>query len=82
MFSILVLFARTLLLLATLIFLTFCIARYVSISAKFGICTILGLNGTIVEAKRLTWDIWMCVFLLQTNGKFSINWEETDNSVY
>jgi hypothetical protein len=26
------------------------------------ICTVLGPNGTLVEAKIRTWDICMCVF--------------------
>jgi len=32
--------------------------RFVSISAKFGICTVvvLNINGTLVEAKIRTWD--------------------------
>jgi hypothetical protein len=28
--------------------------RFVSISAKFGICIVIGLNGTLVEAKTRT----------------------------
>jgi hypothetical protein len=32
------------------------VIRFVSISAKFGICTIVGLNGTLVKAKIRTWD--------------------------
>jgi hypothetical protein len=30
--------------------------RFISISAKFGICTVIGLNETLVEAKIRTWD--------------------------
>ncbi len=32
------------------------VIRFVSISAKFGSCTVVGLNGTLVEAKIRTWD--------------------------
>jgi hypothetical protein len=32
------------------------VIRFVSISAKFAICTIVGLNGKLVEAKIRTWD--------------------------
>ncbi len=32
------------------------VIRFVSISAKFGICTIVGLNWTLVEAKIRIWD--------------------------
>ncbi len=28
---------------------------FVFISAKFAICTVVGLNGTLAEAKKLTW---------------------------
>ncbi len=28
------------------------VIRFVSTSAKFGICTVVGLNGTLVEAKK------------------------------
>jgi hypothetical protein len=32
------------------------VIRSVSIGAKFGICIVVGLNGTLVEAKIRTWD--------------------------
>jgi hypothetical protein len=32
------------------------VIRFVSISAKFRICTIVGLNGTIADAKIFTLD--------------------------
>ncbi len=31
------------------------VIRLVLISAKFGICTVVGLNGTVIEAKIGTW---------------------------
>jgi hypothetical protein len=37
------------------------VIRFVSINAKFGICTVVGLNGTLVEGKIRTWDTRMCV---------------------
>jgi hypothetical protein len=36
--------------------------RFVSISAKFGICTVGDLNGTLVEAKICTFKCTNCVF--------------------
>jgi hypothetical protein len=33
----------------------FLAVRFVSISAKFGICTVVALNGTLVEAKTRAW---------------------------
>ncbi len=41
--------------------LTCTVIPFVSINAKFGICTVVGLNGTIVEAKIRTWNTRMCV---------------------
>jgi hypothetical protein len=38
--------------------------RFISISAKFGICAVVRLNETLVEAKIRAWDTWMCVFQL------------------
>ncbi len=38
--------------------------KAISISAKFGICAVIGLNETLVEAKIRTCDTWMCVFQL------------------
>ncbi len=29
-----------------------------SISAKFDICTVVGLNGTLVETNLRTWGVW------------------------
>ncbi len=37
------------------------VIRFVSISAKFGICTVVGLNGTLVEAKKRTFKCPKCV---------------------
>ncbi len=44
---------------------SYTVIRFVSISAKFGICTVVGLNETLVEATIRTWDPWMCVFYIQ-----------------
>ncbi len=33
------------------------VTRLVSISVKFGICIVVGLNGTIVEAKTGTFSV-------------------------
>jgi hypothetical protein len=38
------------------------VIRFVSISAKFGICTVVDLNGTLVEGKIRTFRCPMCVF--------------------
>jgi hypothetical protein len=35
-----------------------------SVSAKFGICTVGGLDEKLVEAKIRTWNHLMCVFQL------------------
>ncbi len=35
---------------------SYTVIRFVSISAKFGICTVVGLDGTLAEAKIRTWD--------------------------
>jgi hypothetical protein len=37
------------------------VTRFVSISSKFGICTVVGLKGALVEAKIRTLDTTMCV---------------------
>jgi hypothetical protein len=38
--------------------LLFCtVIRFVSISAKFGICNVVSLNGTLVEVKIRTWEL-------------------------
>ncbi len=36
--------------------------RFVLITAKFGICPVVGLTGTLVEAKIRILDTWMCIF--------------------
>ncbi len=36
-------------------YIHYTVIRFVSISAKFAICTVVGLNETIVEAKLHTW---------------------------
>jgi hypothetical protein len=40
----------------TALSLTYTVIRFVSISAKFSKCTVVGLNGTLVQAKIRTWD--------------------------
>ncbi len=59
------------------------VIRFVSSSAKFGICTVVGLNGTLFEAKIGTFKFSKCVFFsfnIYThdgeNYKFSIDWDE------
>ncbi len=42
--------------------ISYTVIRFVSISAKLGICIVVGLNGTLVEAKILTFKCPMCVF--------------------
>ncbi len=56
------------------------VISFVSIIAKFGICTVVGLNGILVESKIRTWDTGMCMFSLQPvsqndgpNAEFSTN---------
>ncbi len=64
--------------------------RFFSISAKFGICTIVGLNGTLAEAEIRTWDTQCAYFSFNkcsiktrdsASAKFSNNWDETEYSV-
>jgi hypothetical protein len=38
------------------------VIRFVSITANFDVCTIVGLNGTLVEAKICTFKYLKCVF--------------------
>jgi hypothetical protein len=40
------------------------VIRFVSISAKFGICTDVVLNGTLVEAKIRTVKCTKCALIL------------------
>jgi hypothetical protein len=44
------------------------VIRFVSNNAKFGICTVVGLNGTLIEAKIRTWDTWMGVFTIASKS--------------
>ncbi len=41
---------------------THTVIHFVSISAKFGICTVVGLNETLVETKIRARDTWMCKY--------------------
>ncbi len=53
------------------------VIRFVSINSKFGIWTVVGLNGTLVEAKIRTFKCHLDHD--GTNTKFSTkNWDETD----
>jgi len=63
---------------------------FVSIGAKFGIYTVVGLNGTLVEAKLNIGTLECAYFSFNkcpvynhdgANAKFGTNWEETDYSV-
>ncbi len=38
------------------------VIRFLSISAKFCICTVVGLNGTFVETKIRLWNTWRWIF--------------------
>jgi hypothetical protein len=44
-----------------------CSPFLVSISAKFGICTVVGLNGTLVEAKKTHIHVIQLRILALTN---------------
>jgi hypothetical protein len=45
-----------------IILCVYTVNRFVSISAKFGICTVVCLNGTLVESKICTVKCPQCVF--------------------
>ncbi len=49
---------------------TYTVSLFVSSSAKFGIFIVVGLNGTLVEAKLRTRDTWICVFYVKTSVLF------------
>jgi hypothetical protein len=60
------------------------------VNAKFGTGTIVGLNGTLVEAKRFIFTLECTHFIFNkcpiythngANAKFNTNWDETDYSV-
>ncbi len=66
------------------------VIRFVSVSAKFGTCTVVRVNGTLVEAKMCTFTLESTHFIfnkcpIYTHGsasaKFSTNSHETDYSV-
>jgi len=64
----------------SIIYLT--VIRFVSISDKFGICTVVGPNGTLVEAKiRILWTIYiikskkmsaLCLVMFSADGNLSM----------
>ncbi len=60
-------------------------------SAKFGTCTVVSVNGTLVEDKMLRFKDACAHFIFNkcaiythdgASAKFSTNSHETDNSVY
>ncbi len=66
------------------------VIRFVWVSAKFGTCTVVSVNGTLFEAKMCTFTLESTHFIFNTcpiythNGasaKFSTNLHETDYSV-
>ncbi len=69
----------------------FTVIRFVSTSAKFGICIVVSVNGTLVENKLLRFKCECAHFsfnkcLIYTHdgasAKCSANSHETNNSVY
>ncbi len=66
------------------------VIRLVWVSAKFGICTVVTVNGTLVEAKMCTFTLESTHFIFNqcpiythdgASAKFRTNSQETDNSV-
>jgi hypothetical protein len=65
------------------------VIRFVWVSAKFGTCTVVSVNGTLVEAKMWTFTLESTHFIFNkcpiythdgASSKFSTNSEETDYS--
>ncbi len=63
---------------------------FVRVSAKFGTCTIVSVNETLVEAKMCTFTLESTYFIFNkspiytydgASAKFSTNLQETDYSV-
>ncbi len=66
------------------------VIRFVWVSAKFGTCTVVNVNGTLVEAKMWTFTLEFTHFIFNkcpiythdgASSKFSNNSQETDYSV-
>jgi hypothetical protein len=66
------------------------VIRFVCVSAKFGTCTVVSVNGTLVESKLCTCTLESTHFIfnkcpIHTHGgasaKFGNNSHETDYSV-
>jgi len=69
---------------------SYTVIRFVSISAKFGICTVVGVNETLVEVNLCTFNLESTHFIFNkcpiythdgASAKFSTNSQETDYSV-
>ncbi len=70
--------------------LEYTVNRFVGVSAKFGTCTVVSVNGTLVKSKNRRFND-ECAHLLfnkcpiythnGASAKFSTNSHETDNSV-
>jgi hypothetical protein len=65
------------------------VIRFLYVSAQFGTCTVVSINGTLVEGKMLRFEgecahfsFDMCLIYTHdgANAKFSTNSHETDNS--
>jgi hypothetical protein len=66
------------------------VIRFVCVSAKFGTCTVVSVNGTLVEDKMFTFTLESTHFIFNkcpinthdsASAKFSTNSHETDYSV-
>ncbi len=66
------------------------VIRFLRVSAKFGTCTVVSVNGTLVEAKLCTFTLEYTHFIFNmcpiythdgASAKFSINSHKTDYSV-
>ncbi len=73
------------------VYTTYTVIRFVRVSAKFGTCTVVGVNWTLVEAKMFTFTLESTHFIfskcpIYTNdsasAKFSTNSHQTDYSVW
>ncbi len=63
------------------------VIRFLRFSAKFGMCTVVSVNGTLVEAKMCTFTLESTHFVFNkcpiynhdgASAKFSTNSHETD----
>ncbi len=71
--------------------MNYTVIRFLGVSAKFGSCTVVSVNGTPVEAKLCTFTLECTHFIFDlcpiythdgASAKFSTNSEETDYSVH